>query len=150
MSRFLDIRRVLCLTQEEMAEIIGCTQSNISFLDRGQSISPSAAQRLIDAARGLGVKLTFDHVYGHAKLPPARVVSEGAQLRARDWSRLCASLKQRGWTPVLLSSRFGMKVSVLSDLFRGEIEDPPHALGAALIHLDEARAVPGDATAQTA
>jgi transcriptional regulator with XRE-family HTH domain len=63
MSRFLEIRNLLGMTQIEMAEVLGCVQSNVSFLDRGQTITPEVASRLVDAARALGLGLTFDHIY---------------------------------------------------------------------------------------
>ncbi len=73
MSRFLDIRRVLGLTQAEMGEILDCTQSNITFLDRGQTITPNVARKLIEGAAVLGVKLSFEQIYGAERLPAPRI-----------------------------------------------------------------------------
>jgi putative transcriptional regulator len=148
-ARFLDIRRLLGLTQAEMAEVLGCVQSNVSFLDRGQALTPDIARRLIDGAAALGVALSYDHVYGQAQLPPPPVV-RGTRLQPREWERVCADLTRRGWTPLRLSSLFGVKVSVLSDLFHGELEDPPHALGTALLDLWTSRKQATRLTAQVA
>lgn len=149
MGRFLSIRRLLGLTQAEMAEVLGCVQSNVSFLDRGQALTPEIAKRLISGAGALGVPLTYEHIYGGAQLPPPRV-ARATRLQPRDWARICADLALRSWTPLRLSSVYGVKVSVLSDLFHGELEDPPHALGAALIDLWMSRKHATQATAQAA
>lgn len=134
MSRFLEIRRVLGLTQTEMADVLGCGQANVSFLDRGQTITPDSARKILDAAAALGVRLTWEHIFGAAVLPPPRVTG-ARRLPAQDWRRIGAELRERGWSAVHLAARYGVGVSQVSDLFRGEIPDPPYALGVALINL---------------
>lgn len=57
------IRKKLGVTQAELARAIGVTQSNVSFYEKGQTIPPTVAGRLIDYAKGLGTELTFDQIY---------------------------------------------------------------------------------------
>lgn len=70
MNTVLAIRQRLGLTQAALAELLGCTQGNISFYERGQTVPPPVAGRLIEVARERNHGyLTFDHVYGAADLP---------------------------------------------------------------------------------
>lgn len=64
MSTFKLIRDRLEVTQAALAEGIGCTQANISFYERGQTVPPDAAKRLIAFAKTLGHEVTFDDIYG--------------------------------------------------------------------------------------
>lgn len=52
------------LTQQELAEGIGVSQSNVSFYERGE-IAPSSrvARRLIQFAKAKGLTVTFDDIY---------------------------------------------------------------------------------------
>jgi putative transcriptional regulator len=147
MSRFADIRRVLALTQVEMAEILGCTQSNVSFLDRGQTITPDVAKKLVDAAALLGVKLTLDHVYGDGVLPLPRVVGQASRLQPHDWPRITAELRRRGWSVLQLAAHLGVGVAEVAKLFDGDEDDPRHALGAALLDLHRSGSRPAARTA---
>lgn len=63
MSNVKAIRERLGVTQAALAEGIGCTQSNVSFYERGQTFPPDAAKRLIEYAKTLGCELTFDAIY---------------------------------------------------------------------------------------
>ena len=72
MNSFRRIREHLGLTQTQLGEAIGMSQGNVSFLERGQTVLPDVARRLIDHAASLGYALTFDHVYGDAPLPAKR------------------------------------------------------------------------------
>lgn len=63
------IRERLGVTQKELAFGIGCTQSNIGHYSRGQAIPPERAIRLISFARGRGLSLTLEQVYGITPLP---------------------------------------------------------------------------------
>ncbi|MEJ5028800.1 helix-turn-helix domain-containing protein [Comamonas sp. MYb69] len=63
------IRERLGVTQKELAQGIGCTQSNIGHYSRGQAIPAERAVKLISFARGRGLSLTLDQVYGIAALP---------------------------------------------------------------------------------
>lgn len=150
MARFLDIRRILGLTQTEMAAALNCSQSNVSFLDRGQTITPDLARQLIDAAAALGVSLTFEHVYGTAQLPPPRRPLNSRFLTPHDWPRIGAELASRGWSLTALSGRFGVRVTTLAALFHGELDDPAHALGEALLELHASNAAPVAARGVTA
>lgn len=69
MSIFKSIRDRLGMTQATIGEALGCTQGNVSFYEKGQTVPPLVATRLIDEARKRGLALTFDHVYGAAELP---------------------------------------------------------------------------------
>jgi putative transcriptional regulator len=61
---FKAIRDLLGVTQAKLAEGLGCTQTNVSLLDRGQLVMPETAVRLVDFAAERGVTLTLDQVYG--------------------------------------------------------------------------------------
>ncbi len=148
MSRFQDIRRLLDLTQEEMAEVLGCVQSNVSFLDRGQTITPDVARSLIAAGEALGLSLTFDQVYGAAPLPQCKPVPAPAM--AHDWPQVLAQFTASGWTPVQVAARVGARLSLISALSRGELSDAPHAVGCALLDLLASGAKPTRRATNTA
>jgi|GEM_PF-3169733 len=63
------IRERLGVTQQTLADALGCTQGNVWHYERGQTIPPPVARRLIEYAARCGLTLTFDHVYGAAQLP---------------------------------------------------------------------------------
>lgn len=69
------IRSRLGVTQAELAEALGVTQSNVSFYERGQAVPPPTAGKLIEFSRSRGLELSYDHVYGGAELPPPRDAS---------------------------------------------------------------------------
>lgn len=64
MSNFKSIRDLLGVTQAALASGMGCSQGNVSFYEKGQTIPPDAAKRLIDFAATLGHTITFNDVYG--------------------------------------------------------------------------------------
>jgi transcriptional regulator with XRE-family HTH domain len=72
MSTFKEIRERLGATQHEMADALGCTQANVSLLDKGQTVLPATARKLIEFASGRGLALTMDHVYGVTPLPAVK------------------------------------------------------------------------------
>jgi putative transcriptional regulator len=81
MNTVLAIRQRLGLTQAALAELLGCTQGNVSFYEKGQTVPPPVAGRLIEVARERNHSyLTFDHVYGAAELPPP--TTESAEAKA--------------------------------------------------------------------
>ncbi len=135
MSRFLEIRTLLGMTQQEMAEVLGCVQSNVSFLDRGQTITPEVAGKLVEAGRALGVALTFDHIYGHGQLPAGRSRTAASEPAPKPWAELLADLAARGWTLVQISARIGVRVATVRALALGEVADAPHAIGELLLQL---------------
>ncbi len=63
------IRSRLGVSQVELADAIERQQSNISLYERGQTIPPDVARKLIAFARTKGLAITFDHVYGAAEVP---------------------------------------------------------------------------------
>ena len=64
MNQFRLIRERLKVTQAVLAENIGVTQGNVSFYERGQTVPPSVAGRLIEYARTLGHSVSYDDLYG--------------------------------------------------------------------------------------
>jgi putative transcriptional regulator len=76
MHRFRAIRLKLGVSQSAVAKALGCAQPNISFYERGQTIPPEVARKLIDYAVSLGMPLTFDLIYGDAPLPARRINRE--------------------------------------------------------------------------
>jgi transcriptional regulator with XRE-family HTH domain len=72
--RFRAIRALLDVTQQDMAEALGVRQSFVSVLDRGGTLTPPKAAKLIAYAQSLGVVLTYEQIYGRAQLPPPRLV----------------------------------------------------------------------------
>lgn len=56
------------MSQSVIAAAIGVSQSNVSFYERGQTIPPAVAEKLIKYAAEAGLPLTYDHVYGAAEL----------------------------------------------------------------------------------
>jgi putative transcriptional regulator len=133
MSRFSDIRALLGMTQQEMAEVLGCVPSNVSFLDRGQTITPAVANKLVHAAAALGVALTFNEIYGTGPLPAGpkrkRVTS------TQDWRAVLQELCASGMSPLEIAVQLGVRLAVIRALQQGEMQDPPHAVGAALLAL---------------
>jgi len=71
MSSIKSIRARLGLTQQALADGIGCTQGNVWHYEQGQTVPPSAATRLIEFAATLGLRIGFDHIYGDASIPEA-------------------------------------------------------------------------------
>ncbi len=69
MHNLKSIRSRLGLTQQEVAEGLGCTQGNVGHYERGQTLPPDVARKLIDLAASRGLAIGFDHVYGNTSLP---------------------------------------------------------------------------------
>lgn len=65
------IRSALGMTQTELGDGIGCTQGNIGHYERGQTLPPEMARKVIEFCASKGLCITFDHVYGDAALPAA-------------------------------------------------------------------------------
>ena len=51
------------VTQTDLATAIGVTQGNVSFYERGATVPPKVAGRLISYARSRGVHISFDTLY---------------------------------------------------------------------------------------
>lgn len=73
MNSIKAIRDLLGITQTALAEAMGCTQGNVGHYERGQTVPPEAAKRLIAYAKSLGHDITFDHIYGSVEVSPATV-----------------------------------------------------------------------------
>lgn len=69
MNQVKAIRELLGVTQAALGDGIGCTQANVGHYEKGQTMPPDAAKKLIDFAAGKGVRLSLDHVYGLVSLP---------------------------------------------------------------------------------
>lgn len=123
-----------------MAEAIGCSMSNVSFLDRGQTVTPTIGKRLLAAAAELGFSLTFDHLYNGATLPH-RVDRTPRPTRV-EWRRLLSDLHDRGWSRLQVSAHLGVRLITLLELSSGALEDPTYAVGAALTDLHASSARP--------
>lgn len=70
MTHFAKLRAMLGLTQQALADRLGCTQGNVSFYEKGQMVPPNVAAKLIGVAQDLGHELSFNDVY--APLMPRR------------------------------------------------------------------------------
>lgn len=69
MNAIRPIRERLKLTQQALADALGCTQGNVGHYERGQTIPPDVAKRLIEVAAKKGLRIGYDHVYGAVALP---------------------------------------------------------------------------------
>lgn len=74
-NAFKQIRLRLEMSQGGMAEALGCSQGNISFYEKGQTVPPEVARRLIAVAAEKGHTVTFDDIYAD---PSANVEAEDA------------------------------------------------------------------------
>ncbi len=63
MNTLASIRARLGVTQEVLARALGVTQGNISHYERGQTVPPEVAAKLISFAQTKGLALTFDDIY---------------------------------------------------------------------------------------
>lgn len=69
MNHLKTIRQRLGLTQQAIATELGCTQGNVGHYERGQTLPPDVARKLIQVANARGLQIGFDHVYGDIDLP---------------------------------------------------------------------------------
>lgn len=63
MNNVKAIRERLGLTQSALAEALECTQGNVGHYERGQTVPPDMARKLIEFAKTQGHVITFDDVY---------------------------------------------------------------------------------------
>ena len=77
MNPIKSIRARLSLTQAELAKALEMSQGNVAFYERGQTVPPHVARRLILFARGLGCDVGYEDVYG--VLDGAEIVREQPQ-----------------------------------------------------------------------
>lgn len=64
MSTVKSIRERLGVTQSALAIGMGCTQGNVGHYERGQTVPPDSAKRLIAYALSLGHLVTYEDIYG--------------------------------------------------------------------------------------
>lgn len=81
MSNIKVIRERLKLTQSALALGIGCTQGNVGhYENKGQTMPPDMARRLIDFAGTQGLAITFNDIYmpelAPALMEPAQAATE--------------------------------------------------------------------------
>ena len=69
MNQIKSIRDRLGITQSALADGIGCTQGNIGHYEKGQTIPPDMAKRLISFAKSMGHEVTYEDVYGPVDAP---------------------------------------------------------------------------------
>lgn len=82
MSHIKAIRERLQLTQSALAAGIGCTQGNVGhYENKGQTIPPDMAKRLIVFAAARGQTVTFEEIYGGPELAqsPVNIAQAAAQ-----------------------------------------------------------------------
>ncbi|AMM23016.1 helix-turn-helix domain-containing protein [Variovorax sp. PAMC 28711] len=65
------IRERLGVTQAELAQGMNCSQSNVSFYEKGQTVPPQAAKALIAFAAEREQVVTFDQIYADSTQPAA-------------------------------------------------------------------------------
>ena len=63
MNTFRAIRESLGVTQAEMGAVLGVSQGNVSFYEKGQTVPPTVAAKLIEFSRSKGKVLSYDDVY---------------------------------------------------------------------------------------
>jgi putative transcriptional regulator len=71
MNAFRSVRARLAVSQAEIGAALGVTQSNVSFYEKGQTVPPDVAAKLIEYARGKGLELSYDQIYGATPLEAA-------------------------------------------------------------------------------
>lgn len=77
MNQIQAIRERLGVTQAVFAAGIGCTQGNVGHMERGQTVMPALAEKIISYAAAQGLEIGFDHIYGRADLPAPTPAKEG-------------------------------------------------------------------------
>lgn len=80
MNNLKVIRSRLGITQQELAADVGCTQGNVANYERGQTVPPEMAAKIIAVALRRGLTITYDHVYGGATLPVECPQGEGVHV----------------------------------------------------------------------
>lgn len=69
------IRELLNMTQAELAELIGVSQGNVSFYEKGQTVPPVVAGRLIAVGVSKGVAISYDDIYAAGPSAPAKATA---------------------------------------------------------------------------
>lgn len=74
MNNFRRIREKLGMTQQALSRALGCSQGNVGHYERGQTVPPLVARKLIKVAAASGVTVSFDDVYAE---PAEEAASHG-------------------------------------------------------------------------
>jgi len=64
MNTFKAIRERLGMTQAALAEHLDCTQGNIGHYEKGQTVPPAVAKRLIELGAKKKTRITYEEIYG--------------------------------------------------------------------------------------
>lgn len=64
MNSIKTIRTRLGMTQQGLATVLGMSQGNVAFYERGQVVPPPVAGLLISYARAHGCAIGYDDIYG--------------------------------------------------------------------------------------
>jgi putative transcriptional regulator len=67
MNSIKKIRKLLGVTQSDLAGELDVTQGNVSLYEHGQTVPPHIAARIISLAINRGHKITFDDIYTSKK-----------------------------------------------------------------------------------
>ena len=78
MNAIKPIRSLLGVSQSELATALEVSQGNVSFYEKGQTVPPSIAAKLIEYAKKKGFDITYEHIYGGAPLTKRKRKSEVA------------------------------------------------------------------------
>jgi putative transcriptional regulator len=78
MHHLKTVRERLGVTQQALADAIGCTQGNVWHYENGQSLPPYMAERLIKFSSARGLRISYDHIYGSTPIPEPATEGEGA------------------------------------------------------------------------
>lgn len=78
MNPIKSIRARLSLTQAELAKALEMSQGNVAFYERGQTVPPHVARRLILFSRGLGCEVGYEDIYGALDSPDAAGQAQAA------------------------------------------------------------------------
>ena len=63
------IRDQLGMSQADFADVLGCSQTNVGYYERGQDLPKDKAIRLANFCRRNGWAMTLDAIYGVADVP---------------------------------------------------------------------------------
>lgn len=83
MNSIQHIRTQLAVTQSVLAEAIGVSQANVSNYERGQTVPPDVARRVILFAAAKGMAVTFDDLYGPVECGMASASADSPKLDRR-------------------------------------------------------------------
>ena len=72
MNTIQHLRKRLGINQTELGNAIGCKQANVSHYELGQPLPVERAKRLIAFARGHGISISYEELYGVASVDPSQ------------------------------------------------------------------------------